>query len=101
MKKFLLIIYLSFNLYAIDLSNSSFVDFVRFVSNVTHKNFIIDENVKNNISVIIPNDFKPIYSFKILKSILLKNDLFLSKTGENIFILIKWFFYYLIKCYLF
>jgi len=82
----LIALFLNFNLYAVDLSDSTFVDFVKFVSNTTGKNFIIDENIDNKISIILPSDFNPNNSFKILKNILKKNDMFLVKVGDTYYI---------------
>ncbi|WP_457744112.1 hypothetical protein [Sulfurimonas sp.] len=85
-KLILILLFLNFNLFAIDLANTSFVDFVRFVSNSTNKNFIIDENVDKTISIILPHKFDLHDSFSILKSILRKNNMYLVRVGSVYYI---------------
>ncbi len=74
------------NVFAVDLVNSSFVDFVRFVSNSTNKNFIIDEDINKNISIIIPHSFKNKDSYKVLVSVLRKNNMYLERFGSVYYI---------------
>jgi len=82
----LLLLLINFNLYAIDLVNTSFIDFIRFVSNSTNKNFIIDEDIDKSVSIIIPHNFNNRDSFKVLKSILAKHDLYVMKIGTTYYI---------------
>jgi len=82
----LLILLQSFNLFAVDLANNSFVDFVRFVSNSTNKNFIIDENVDKGISIILPHHFNNKDAYRVLVSILRKHNMYLQKIGSVYYI---------------
>jgi len=81
-----LIALLVVNSYAIDMVNNSFIDFVRFVSNSTDKNFIIDEDIDTHISIVLPHHFDTKDSFKVLKNILQKNDMYLVKIGSTYYI---------------
>jgi type II secretory pathway component GspD/PulD (secretin) len=73
-------------LFAIDIANNSFIDFVRFVSNSTNKNFIIDENIDKRISVILPHHFNNKDSFRVLQSVLKKNKMYLQHMGTTYYI---------------
>jgi len=85
-KWILVLPFLVYNLYAIDLANTSFIDFIRFVSTATNKNFIIDEEINKNISIIIPRNFDTKDSFKILNSVLYKHDMYLQLIGSTYYI---------------
>jgi len=74
------------NIYAFDLVGNSFIDFVRFVSNSTDKNFIIDESIDKEISIILPHHFNNKDSFKVLKSVLSKNNMYLERVGSVYYI---------------
>jgi type II secretory pathway component GspD/PulD (secretin) len=77
---------LNFKLFAIDLVDNSFIDFVRFVSNSTGKNFIVDEDIDTRISVILPHDFNNLDSYKVLKSVVSKKNMFIVKIGSTYYI---------------
>lgn len=77
------------DLYAVDLLDNTLVEFVRFVSNSTNKNFIIDEDIESKISIILPHKFNNNDSYKVLLSILKKNNLRLMKIGDVYYIMKK------------
>lgn len=74
------------NLFSFDMSGTSFTEFVRFVSNTSNVNIIIDEKIDTKFSVIMPKDFNTKHSFKVLKSVLFKHDLYLSNYGSVYYI---------------
>lgn len=75
----LLLLYSKISLFAVDLVGNSFIDYIRFVSNTSNVNIIIDEDINTNFSLILPADYKSKDSFKILKFVLEKHDLYLVK----------------------
>ncbi|WP_373002609.1 type II secretion system protein GspD [Sulfurimonas sp.] len=82
----LLLFLLQSNILAVDMSGTSFVDYIRFVSNTSNINIIIDEEIDTKFSLILPNDYKSKDSFKVLKSILHKNDMYLVRYGSVYYI---------------
>jgi len=81
-----IILLLNINVFAIDMVNTSFVDFVRFVSNSTNKNFIIDEKIDTKFNIILPHNFDSKDAYTILKSVLSKNNMYLVKNGTTYYI---------------
>ncbi|MCK9492426.1 MAG: hypothetical protein M0Q24_10055 [Sulfurimonas sp.] len=75
----LLLLCLKTSILAVDLVGNSFIDYIRFVSNTSSVNIVIDEDIDTNFSLILPVDYKSKDSFKILKSVLDKHDMYLVK----------------------
>lgn len=78
----LFIILISSSSYAVDLTNISFIDYVRYVANTSQVNIVIDEEVDTKFSVILPDDLSSKDSFSIFRSVLNKNKLYLVKYGS-------------------
>lgn len=74
------------NLFAFDMSGTTFVDYVRFVSNTSKINIIIDEEIDTKFSLILPDNFNTKDSFKIFKQVLYKNDMYIVKYNSVYYI---------------
>lgn len=77
------------NLFSGDFLELSLVDFIRFVSSETNKNYVVDENVNKKISVFLPADYQSLDTEKILKDFLISNDLVLKKVGSIDYITVE------------
>lgn len=75
----MLLFLLQSNILAVDMSGTSFIDYIRFVSNTSNINIIIDEDIDTKFSLILPKDYKSKDSFKVLKSVLHKNNMYLVR----------------------
>ncbi|MBV5335348.1 MAG: hypothetical protein JZU49_06035, partial [Sulfuricurvum sp.] len=73
-------------LWASDNVDQSFLDFVRFVSNTSHTNIVLDENINARFSVILPNDYQSQDSLDLFYSVLDKNDLEPTIIGTTMYI---------------
>lgn len=71
---------------ASDLVDQSFIDFVRFVSNTSKQNIIIDESVDKRFSIVLPNDYQSRDSLELFYSVLDKNDLEPIILGSTMYI---------------
>lgn len=71
---------------ASDLVDLNFVDFVRFVSNTSHSNIVIDENIDSRFSIILPSDYKSKDSLELLANVLDKNGMSLQLSGSTYYI---------------
>ena len=80
------LLFLVNSLYGFDMSGTIFIDYVRFVSNTSKINIVIDEDIDTKISIIMPKDFNTKDSFKILKQVLYKNDMYIVKYGTVYYI---------------
>jgi len=70
----------------VDMAGTSFIDYIRFVSNSSNINIVVDEKIDNKFSLILPNDYRSQDNFKILKSILYKNDMYITRYGTVYYI---------------
>lgn len=71
---------------ASDLVDQSFIDFVRFVSNTSKQNIILDESVDKRFSIVLPNDYQSRDSLELFYSVLDKNDLEPIILGSTMYI---------------
>lgn len=71
---------------ASDLVDQSFLDFVRFVSNTSKTNIVIDESVDNRFSIVLPNDYQSRDSLELFYSVLDKNNLEPIILGSTMYI---------------
>lgn len=81
-----LVLNLFYPLRASDLVDQSFIDFVRFVSNTSKQNIIIDESVDKRFSIVLPNDYQSRDSLELFYSVLDKNDLEPIILGSTMYI---------------
>jgi len=88
MKKIVILILITCNLFAIDYNNISFSNFLKELSHQSKKNIVISGQVDTNFSVFLPDfdhtDSKAI--FVLLKNVLHVNDLDYKITGNVILI---------------
>lgn len=82
----LLPLLLSSPIRASDLVDQSFLDFVRFVSNTSKQNIVIDENVNSRFSIVLPRDYSSRDSLELFYSVLDKHDLEPSIIGSTMYI---------------
>lgn len=82
----LLPLLLSSPIRASDLVDQSFLDFVRFVSNTSKQNIVIDENVNSRFSIVLPKDYSSRDSLELFYSVLDKHDLEPSIIGSTMYI---------------
>jgi len=71
---------------AFDMVGTTFIEYVRYVSNTNNINIIIDENIKSDFHIIIPDKVGSKDLLKTLKSVLSKNKLYLKKYGSVYYI---------------
>ncbi|MBV5279309.1 MAG: hypothetical protein J0647_09845, partial [Campylobacteraceae bacterium] len=71
---------------ASDNVDQSFLDFVRFVSNTSKTNIVLDENVNARFSVVLPNDYKSEDSLELFFNVLDKNNLEPTIIGSTMYI---------------
>lgn len=76
----------SLHLRASDLVDQSFLDFVRFVSNTSKTNIVIDENVNSHFSIVLPVDYQSQDSLELFYSVLDKHDLEPVLIGTTMYI---------------
>lgn len=62
------------------------MDFVRFVSNTSHQNIVIDENVNSRFSIVLPNDYQSHDSLDLFYSVLSKHNLEPVIIGSTMYI---------------
>jgi general secretion pathway protein D len=81
-----LVLILSHPLRASDLVDQSFLDFVRFVSNTSKTNIVVDESVDSRFSIVLPNDYQSLDSLDLFYSVLDKNNLEPAIIGSTMYI---------------
>ncbi|MDY0362468.1 MAG: type II secretion system secretin GspD [Desulforegulaceae bacterium] len=69
---------------SIDFDNVDISVFVKFISEVTNKNFIIDNRVKGNVTVISPGKISPEEAYKVFESVLDVNGFAAVPAGDVI-----------------
>lgn len=82
----LLPLLLSSPIRASDLVDQSFLDFVRFVSNTSKQNIVIDENVDSRFSIVLPKDYSSRDSLELFYSVLDKHDLEPTIIGSTMYV---------------
>lgn len=83
---FPLILFLPIQVRSADLVDQSFLDFVRFVSNTSKQNIVIDESVNTRFSIVLPSDYQSKDSMQLFYSVLDKNGLEPSIIGSTLYI---------------
>lgn len=77
---------------ASDLVDQSFLDFVRFVSNTSKQNIVIDESVDSRFSVVLPSNYSSQDSMQLffavlskhrLEPIIIGSTLYVQKSSDN------------------
>lgn len=76
----------SHQLQASDLVDQSFIDFVRFVSNSSKQNIVIDESIDKRFSIVLPSNYKSEDSLPLLYGVLEKNGLEPILLGSTMYI---------------
>ncbi len=71
---------------ASDLVDQSFLDFVRFVSNTSKQNIVIDENVDTRFSIVLPVGYESRDSLELFYSVLAKHDLEPVIIGSTLYV---------------
>ncbi|MGE4519088.1 MAG: type II secretion system secretin GspD [Desulfobacteraceae bacterium] len=69
---------------SIDFDNVDITVFIKFISEVTNKNFIIDNRVKGNVTVISPGKISPEEAYKVFESVLDVNGFAAVPAGDVI-----------------
>lgn len=82
----LLLLLHSHQLKASDLVDQSFIDFVRFVSNSSKQNIVIDESIDKRFSIVLPSNYKSEDSLPLLYGVLEKNGLEPIILGSTMYI---------------
>lgn len=78
---------LSFQLLrASDNVDQSFLDFVRFVSNTSNQNIVLDENIDTRFSIVLPNNYESKDSLDLFYNVLDKNNLEPLIIGSTLYI---------------
>ena len=85
-KLILVLLLLISNVNAMDMAGTGFIDLVRFISNTSKINIVVDEEINTKFNVIFPNDYDPINALSILKTILYKNKMVMVKRGNIYYI---------------
>jgi general secretion pathway protein D len=71
---------------ASDFVDQSFLDFVRFVSNTSKHNIVLDENIDTRFSIVLPNDYESKDSLELFFNVLDKNGLEPTIIGSTMYI---------------
>lgn len=71
---------------ASDLVDQSFLDFVRFVSNTSKQNIVIDESVDSRFSVVLPSDYSSQDSIQLFFAVLSKHRLEPIVIGSTLYV---------------
>lgn len=71
---------------ASDLVDQSFIDFVRFVSNTSKTNIIVDENVNSRFSIVLPKNYENNVSLDLFFSVLSKHNLEPVYVGNTLYV---------------
>lgn len=83
----LLILPLNFNqLKASESVDLSFLDFVRFVSNSSNTNIVLDENVNTRFHIVLPSDYDSKDSLELFYSVLAKHSLDPVLVGKTLYV---------------
>jgi len=74
------------SLFASDFVDLSFTDYVRFVSNTSKMNIVVDESLDTKFDVILPYDYKDQDTQNVFQAVLKKNKFELHKYGTIYYI---------------
>ncbi|ETR73722.1 MAG: general secretion pathway protein D [Candidatus Magnetoglobus multicellularis str. Araruama] len=66
----------------IDFNDVDIEVFIKFISELTHKNFIVDRRVKGKVSIISPSKISVKEAFKVFESVLEVHGFALVESGE-------------------
>ncbi|MDY0132688.1 MAG: type II secretion system secretin GspD [Desulforegulaceae bacterium] len=70
------------NKVSIDFDNVDINVFIKFISEVTNKNFIIDNRVKGNVTVVSPGKISPEEAYRVFESVLDVNGFAAVPAGD-------------------
>ncbi len=71
-------------LVSIDFNNVDIVVFIKFISDLTKRNFVVDEKVRGKVTIISPGKITVAEAYKVFQSVLEVNDLTTVPAGEVI-----------------
>lgn len=71
---------------ASDLVDQTFLDFVRFVSNTSKQNIVIDENIDTKFNIVLPSDYSSQDSMELFFAVLEKNNLEPTIIGSTLYV---------------